>query len=243
MSVAFWSEIITTKKPFATQPPEGYVMNLQNVAVTNIDKTVNIFACSDAISGDKLNALISVLSAKSPHAILSLVFGYDVPVTFRVEGCSKAEVHISGYYQPIGDGEDSEDSEEEGDDFDEEAYMNTLTNADGSLNAEGKMIIGGGDMGSGSEDDEESDSEDERVDADFIKKMLAQNNGGKSEANTAIESDSEEEEEEEVPVPKKSKVTTPAGKKSNQNTPASKGKGAAPKSNQKNQKSGEKRKR
>lgn len=155
MSVAFWSEIVTAKKPFETQPPEGthvaiialtsivplciiyrctsniftsysiayaigYVMNLQNAAVCNAKESVNLFACSDAISGDKIKALLCVLSSKIPQTQLSLVFGYDVPVSFRVEGCSKAEVHITGYYQPIGDS-DSEDSDDEGDDFDEEA--------------------------------------------------------------------------------------------------------------------------
>lgn len=123
-------------------------------------------------------------------------------------------------------------------------YMNTLKNADGSLNDEGKMLIGE-DM-SGSEDSEESDSEDERVDADFIKKMIAKNGGGDAAAS---DSDSEEEEEEsedeeEEPAPKKVKaVVTPSGKKSKQNTPASKAK-QTPNSNQKNnKKSGEKRKR
>ena len=95
-------------------------MNLQNAAVCNAKESVNLFACSDAISGDKIKALLCVLSSKIPQTQLSLVFGYDVPVSFRVEGCSKAEVHITGYYQPIGDS-DSEDSDDEGDDFDEEA--------------------------------------------------------------------------------------------------------------------------
>lgn len=212
-------------------------MNLNNVAVCNAKDTVNFFACTDAISGDKVKALLAVLSSKIPQTQLSLVFGYDVPVSFRVEGCSKAEVHISGYYQPIGESDD-EDSDDEGDDFDEEAYLNTLRNADGTLNEEGKMLIE--DDMSGSEDSQGSDSEDERVDADFIKKMLAKNGGAAPE-----ESDSEEEEEseEEEPPQKKKVVSTPSsGKKSKQNTPVSKGKPAA-QNQKKNQKSGEKRKR
>lgn len=95
-------------------------MNLQNVAVCNVKESVSLFACSDAISGDKIKALLCVLSPKIPQTQLSLVFGYDVPVAFRVEGDSKAEVHITGYYQPIGDSDDDE-SDSEGDDFDEEA--------------------------------------------------------------------------------------------------------------------------
>lgn len=217
-------------------------MNLQNVAVCNVKDTVSLFACTDAISGDKIKALLAVLSSKNPQTQLSLVFGYDVPISFRVEGCTKAEVHISGYYQPTGESDD--ESDDEGEDFDEEAYLNTLRNADGSLNEEGKMLIQ--EDTSGSDDSEESDSEDERVDADFIKKMIAKNGGADEESasDSEEESDSEESESEEEP-PKKKVVSTPSsGKKSKQNTPVSKGKPAAQNSSQKkNQKSGEKRKR
>lgn len=248
MSVAFWSEVVTAKKPFETQPPEGYVMNLQNVAVCNVKDTVSLFACTDSISGDKIKALLAVLSSKNPQAQLSLVFGYDVPVSFRVEGCNKAEVHISGYYQPTGESDD--ESDDEGDDFDEEAYLNTLKNADGSLNEEGKMLIQ--DDMSGSEDSEESDSEDERVDAEFIKNMIAKNGDGATKESDSSEEDSDEDSEEdseedtesEEEPPKKKIVSTPSsGNKSKQNTPVSKGKSVQNSNQKKNQKSGEKRKR
>jgi nucleophosmin 1 len=221
-------------------------MNLQNVAVTNAKESVNLFACTDAISGDKVKALLAVLSSKIPQAQLNLVFGYDVPVAFRVEGCSKAEVHISGYYQPVGDDSDSDDDSDddsEGDDFDEEAYMNSLKNADGSLTEEGKMLVA--DDMSGSEDSQESDSEDERVDADFIKKMIAQSGGANGDSESDSEEESEEEEEEEAPPPKKQKaVVTPSGKGSSKSKQKSAQK--TPNSSQKNHnkmKSGEKRKR
>lgn len=45
-----------------------------------------------------------------------MVFGYDVPVKFSIEGASKtASVHLSGYFQP-GPDDDDEDDDEDGDD-------------------------------------------------------------------------------------------------------------------------------
>ena len=43
-----------------------------------------------------------------------MVFGYDVPVKFTLEGaCKAASVHLSGYFQPGPD--DDEEDEEDGD--------------------------------------------------------------------------------------------------------------------------------
>jgi hypothetical protein len=45
-----------------------------------------------------------------------MVFGYDVPVKFSIEGaCKTASVHLSGYFQP-GPDDDDEDDDEDGDD-------------------------------------------------------------------------------------------------------------------------------
>jgi hypothetical protein len=45
-----------------------------------------------------------------------MVFGYDVPVKFSIEGaCKTASVHLSGYFQP-GPDDDEEDDDEDGDD-------------------------------------------------------------------------------------------------------------------------------
>lgn len=47
---------------------------------------------------------------------VGMVFGYDVPVKFSVEGgCKAASVHLTGYFQP---GPDDEDDEEDEDDED-----------------------------------------------------------------------------------------------------------------------------
>ena len=231
-------------------------MNLQNAAVCNAKESANLFACTDAISGDKIKALLCVLSYKVTQSQLNLVFGYDVPVTFRVEGCSKAEVHISGYYQPVGDS-DVDDSDDEDEDFDEEAFMNTIKNSKSSLDDEDKIVVKE-DM-SGSDDSEETDSDDERVDAAFIQKMISENSkkgDAKKDADESSEEESDSEDSgsdstEEEPVPKKAKAAPPSNsKKPMQNTtPSQKSKPQqhnTPKSGQKkqkNQKSGEKRKR
>ena len=44
-----------------------------------------------------------------------MVFGYDVPVKFTVEGaCTAASVHLTGYFQP-GPDDDNEDDEDDED--------------------------------------------------------------------------------------------------------------------------------
>jgi hypothetical protein len=45
-----------------------------------------------------------------------MVFGYDVPVKFTVEGaCATASVHLTGYFQP-GPDDDNEDDDEDDED-------------------------------------------------------------------------------------------------------------------------------
>ena len=43
-----------------------------------------------------------------------MVFGYDVPVKFTVEGaCTTASVHLTGYFQPGPDDENEDDEDDE----------------------------------------------------------------------------------------------------------------------------------
>ena len=226
-------------------------MNLQSVAVIKNEKPVQLYACTDSISGDKIKGLLCVVSPKSPNCQLNLVFGYDVPVVFKIEGCDKAEVHISGYYQPASDSDVEDDS-------DEELAENTLLNG-------GKMVIEN-DKSDSDSDETDTDSEDERVDAAFINKMVSQQSksasqepgsdsdseGDEDDDDDDDDSDDSESEDEEPP---KKVVATPTGKKSKPSTPNSKAttpmnkgkqqpKASTPSSNKKNkQKSGEKRKR
>lgn len=49
-----------------------------------------------------------------------MVFGYDVPVKFTVEGaCTGASVHLTGYFQPgpDDDNEDDDEDDEDGESF------------------------------------------------------------------------------------------------------------------------------
>ncbi len=106
MSVAFWATKIVAGKPVEVQPPEGYVLNVQQAAIVNgkdnQSYTVNVDTL--AIEGEKLEAVIGTLRpGKVDQFNFNLVFGYDVPTKFSVtsgDKDSKAVVHLSGYFQP-----------------------------------------------------------------------------------------------------------------------------------------------
>lgn len=54
-----------------------------------------------------------------------MVFGYDVPVKFSIEGaCKTASVHLSGYFQPGPDDDEEDDDEDGDDDGTSEAFAN-----------------------------------------------------------------------------------------------------------------------
>ena len=58
-----------------------------------------------------------------------MVFGYDVPVKFTVEGASTtASVHLTGYFQP-GPDDDNEDDDEDDEDgeYAFSFYQTTIT--------------------------------------------------------------------------------------------------------------------
>ena len=98
MSVAFWSVKLTNNKAVEVQPPEGYVLNVQNAAMVG-EGSVVVKLTTTSVEGDKIDAVICTLRSKTTDQVgMSLVFGYDVPVSFVSEG--KGEVYLSGYYQP-----------------------------------------------------------------------------------------------------------------------------------------------
>lgn len=126
MSVAFWSVKLTNNKPVEVQPPEGYVLNVQQAAIAG-EGTAIVKVNTVSVEGDKLDAVICTLRSKTTDQVnLSLVFGYDVPVAFVSEG--KGEVYLSGYYQPGPeeddendyDMDDEDDEDEEGSEDDDE---------------------------------------------------------------------------------------------------------------------------
>jgi len=118
MSVAFWSAEVKAGKKFTFQPPEGYVLNLQNVALADAEKGegMKCFVSTENIDGDIKKVLLATLRGHGTEQYqTSLVFGYDVPVEFQASGKGSGSVHFSGYIQP-GPMEGDEDDDEYGDD-------------------------------------------------------------------------------------------------------------------------------
>lgn len=109
MSVAFWSTKLVAGKSVEVQPPEGYVLNLQQAALVNGNDKDSYAVHVDtlAIEGDKLESVIGTLrSGKVDQFNVSLVFGYDVATSFSIttnDKSGKAAVYLSGYYQPAPD--------------------------------------------------------------------------------------------------------------------------------------------
>ena len=107
MSVAFWSVTVSNNKPVEVQPPEGFVLNLQQAAlVGGKNGSAQVLKVKTvAIEGDDIDAVIGTLRPTTADQIsFSLVFGYDVPVTFSTTGDANGTIHLSGYYQPGPDG-------------------------------------------------------------------------------------------------------------------------------------------
>ena len=103
MSVAFWSAEVKIGKKTSTQPPEGYVLNLQNLALTDGEKgsVAQVYVTTETIEGETTKVLLATLRGHvSEQYQTSLVFGYDVPVQFQVAGKGSGAVHFSGYIQP-----------------------------------------------------------------------------------------------------------------------------------------------
>jgi len=133
MSVAFWSQIVKPGESEDVQPPEGYVLNVQNIALTGSKSekdSAQVFAKTLSVDGEMSTTLLGTLRPMACDQFQTqLVFGFDVPVTFVVESSnSKVSVHMSGYYQPGPDDEEEEDSEEEYDsDENMEVYQNLVS--------------------------------------------------------------------------------------------------------------------
>jgi hypothetical protein len=134
MSVAFWSCELRGSKPYDFQSPEGYVLNVQQVAlVTEGQDVKRVMVKTLSLTDDEeINVCLCTLRGqKVEQCSVSIVFGYDAPVSFYLEGEGRGTVYISGYLQPgpelEGDDEDddeypsdSEDDEEEGEESSEE---------------------------------------------------------------------------------------------------------------------------
>ena len=80
MSVAFWSTSLKPGKPIEVQPPEGYVLNLQNASIhttnanaTNKNTALVIKVKTTSIEGDDLESVIG-----SNHCFMSLNIIYSL---------------------------------------------------------------------------------------------------------------------------------------------------------------------
>jgi hypothetical protein len=184
MSVAFWSAEIKAGKPVEVQPPEGYVLNLQQAALAEgkTDASVIVKATTTGIDGDKLTAVLCTLRKNTCDQVgLQLVFGFDAPVQFSLDG--SGSVHISGYYQPgpemDGDDDDMDDydedveSEDDEDDEDDEIELKKsvdkkLANIAASKIQNKKVEESDEDDDDEDDDEDDDDSEEDGIDAKFI---------------------------------------------------------------------------
>lgn len=255
MSVAFWSTELVSNKPFETQPPEGYVLNLQQIAlVTEKNDVKRVFVKTLSVeTGEEMDCCLCTLRGGSVEQIsVSIVFGYDAPVTFYVTGEGKGKVYLSGYLQPGPEldmddeddedmegfpGEDDEDDDEEEDDEeddeDDEAApsMEVVGKKLDAMKKTTKKPESSSESEDASEPSSEAssdDSEDDEEDDAFVQKMVQKIAKAAPDAESESESESEEEEsesesEEEVEPPVKVQKTAPQGKVvSKHNTPAGK---------------------
>lgn len=100
MSVAFWSAKLSKgDKPVEVQPPEGYVLNVQNLALTDAgtNTALQVKVQTVSIEGDRLESVIATMRSPTAEQVaVNLVFGFDVPVSFSVAGTGSGSVYISG---------------------------------------------------------------------------------------------------------------------------------------------------
>ncbi len=101
-SIAFWSAKVNVNNPCDVQPPEGFVLNVQQAALSeNVEGAMILKVSTVSIQGEDLEAVIGTLRPiHSDQITLNLVFGHDVPVTFSISGNSEGFVHLNGYFQP-----------------------------------------------------------------------------------------------------------------------------------------------
>ena len=61
MSVAFWSAVVKVGKSCDVQPPDGYVLNLQQAALVDAKSALVLKAHSISIEGEKMEAVLGTL--------------------------------------------------------------------------------------------------------------------------------------------------------------------------------------
>lgn len=188
--------------------PEGFVLNLQNVALESASPkaSLKLFVSTTSVEGEAVTVLLCTLRAGGVEQCpMQLVFGSDVPTSLSVKGDAGATMHLSGYYQPgpidmdgYGEGEDDEYSDDE---FGDNGFGSMVP--DSYTTDEGDQIyvddVYGGMDGSSSEEDNEDDDEDDV----FVKAMQARQ--GISGRVEEVDSDDDDDDEEEAVALSKSK--------------------------------------
>ena len=74
-SIAFWSIVVSESKPVELQPPEGYVLNVQQIALdtskdlNNKGTSVLVKAATLSIENEQLNPVIGTLRSGTTDQI------------------------------------------------------------------------------------------------------------------------------------------------------------------------------
>eukprot|EP01036_Dinobryon_divergens_P041344 gene41344-54793_t len=113
MSLAFWSVALKAGVKTEIQPPEGYVLNVQQAALEGDGKGAFLVKVeTESIEGEPINAVICTLRPNTCEQTgLQLIFGFDVSVKLYFTGDAKGTVHVSGYYQPAPEDFDEDDED------------------------------------------------------------------------------------------------------------------------------------
>jgi hypothetical protein len=206
-AVAFWSAAVTKGDEQKVDVPEGFVLNLQNVALESSSPkaSLKLFVSTTSVEGEAVTVLLCTLRAGGVEQCpMQLVFGSDVPTSLSVKGDAGATMHLSGYYQPgpmdMDGYDEGEDDEYLDDEFGDNGFGSMVP--DSYTTGEGDQIYVDDVYGMGGSSSEE-DSEDDDEDDVFVKAMQARQ--GISGRVEEVNSDEEEEEEEAAAVLSKSK--------------------------------------
>lgn len=174
--LGFWTENVALGDDVVMRPPEEYVLNITQVALTpeaqgfgskgGIKKTIEptiLQATTKDINGDDVVSTICTLDHTCRQATVSLCLGCDETTTFSlVAGGGKGPISMTGYLQPSPDEQDemggmsgayggSSDEEDDDETQDDPRFFGMQGGEDSD------------DDDSEDEDDSEDDSEDDEA--------------------------------------------------------------------------------
>lgn len=209
MSVEFWSVQVKSGTEVTVRPPEEYLINITQAAVTGTGNSAVVFLNTTSIEGEPVKCVLGTLRPnKVDQFPLNIIIGNEVDTVFSVTGDSSLTVYLSGYFQPAPGSEDAEGDDEEDDEDDEEDEED-----EGEANSEQlKKLINQIKSRAGNDEDDDSEEDDEEEEEE---------DDSEEEDEEEEEDDDSEEEEEEAPPAKIQKVEksvpTPQGNKQQPN--------------------------